>query len=71
MIGYDTEDKCYCLEVTYNYGVYEYNRGTGLQEIAIGVSDPAATLAKAAGQYEVVVCINTPDVLNRARLQRR
>ena len=40
-------------------------------ELTEAVHTAAATLAKAAGQYEVVVCINTPDVLNRARLQRR
>ena len=47
MIGYDTEDKGYCLEVTFNYGVYEYTKGTGLTEIAIGVEDPANSLARA------------------------
>ncbi len=47
MIGYDTEDKCYCLELTFNYGVFEYVRGTGLNGIAIGVDDPSAALVKA------------------------
>lgn len=48
MVGYNTEDKSYCLEVTYNYGTTSYKQGTGLQEFAITVHDPLSTLEAAA-----------------------
>jgi len=47
MIGYDTEDKGYCLEITYNYGVASYPASNGLQHIAIAVDDVSAAVNKA------------------------
>merc|ERR1719461_2200184 len=47
MIGYDTEDKCYALEVTYNYGIYSYKKGNGLQTIGMKVDDIEASLKAA------------------------
>lgn len=42
MVGYDFEDKAYCLELTYNYGLSDYEVGTGLHEFGIFVPDVAA-----------------------------
>lgn len=47
MVGYGREDECYCLEVTYNYGISEYPASTGLAHVAVSVSDTAATLEAA------------------------
>ena len=47
MVGYETEDKAFALEVTYNYGIDEYDTGTGLQSIAISVDDVDAAVAAA------------------------
>eukprot|EP01062_Namystynia_karyoxenos_P015663 TRINITY_DN15692_c0_g1_i2.p1 TRINITY_DN15692_c0_g1~~TRINITY_DN15692_c0_g1_i2.p1 ORF type:complete len:370 (+),score=134.92 TRINITY_DN15692_c0_g1_i2:93-1112(+) len=50
MVGYDkhTEDKYFCLEVVYNYGVEKYPPPSGALGFAIGTPDPAAALRKAA-----------------------
>jgi len=47
MIGYDTEDKCYALEVTYNFGVYRYDKGNGLKYIGMKVDDVEASKMEA------------------------
>ncbi|KAJ1685075.1 hypothetical protein LUZ63_016465 [Rhynchospora breviuscula] len=39
MMGYGPEDKSTVLELTYNYGVKEYNKGNGYAQIAIGTDD--------------------------------
>jgi len=39
MVGYDLEDKAYCMELTYNYGLEAYEPGTGLKEFGIYVQD--------------------------------
>ncbi|KAM0939612.1 putative lactoylglutathione lyase [Dioscorea sansibarensis] len=39
MMGYGPEDKSTVLELTYNYGVHEYNKGNGYAQIAIGTDD--------------------------------
>lgn len=56
MVGYNDEAFAYCLEVAYNYGVYEYDKGNALLSIGIAVPDVAATLntAKTMG-YAVEV----------------
>ena len=38
-LGYADESESSVLELTYNYGVNEYDLGTGFGHIAIGVSD--------------------------------
>ncbi|MGQ0285673.1 lactoylglutathione lyase [Pasteurellaceae bacterium 22721_9_1] len=50
-LGYDDEDKAAVLELTYNWGVEEYELGTAYGHIAIGVDDIYATCdaVKAAG----------------------
>ena len=50
-VGYGDEKHHTVLELTYNYGVSEYEMGTAYGHIAIGVEDAAATCAavKAAG----------------------
>jgi hypothetical protein len=42
MIGYESEDLAYALEVTYNYGVdaYEYEAGSGLRRFVL-IAPPA------------------------------
>ncbi|CBI20865.3 unnamed protein product, partial [Vitis vinifera] len=39
MMGYGPEDKSAVLELTYNYGVLEYDKGNGYAQIAIGTDD--------------------------------
>lgn len=54
MVGYDTEDKAYCMELTYNYGLKSYGPGTGLKEFGIFVQDvAAATKAAQDLKYKV------------------
>ncbi|XP_077210866.1 putative lactoylglutathione lyase, chloroplastic isoform X1 [Tasmannia lanceolata] len=38
-MGYGPEDKSAVLELTYNYGVKEYDKGNGYAQIAIGTDD--------------------------------
>ncbi|RCS58386.1 lactoylglutathione lyase [Parvibium lacunae] len=45
-IGYADESEQAVLELTYNYGVAEYELGTAYGHIAIGVSDVVATCAR-------------------------
>lgn len=42
-LGYEDEDKASVLELTYNWGVTEYELGTAYGHIAIGVDDIYAT----------------------------
>uniref|UniRef100_A0A8R7VD25 lactoylglutathione lyase n=1 Tax=Triticum urartu TaxID=4572 RepID=A0A8R7VD25_TRIUA len=39
MMGYAEEDKTTVLELTYNYGVTEYNKGNAYAQVAIGTDD--------------------------------
>ncbi|XVF49137.1 hypothetical protein PTKIN_Ptkin03bG0244100 [Pterospermum kingtungense] len=39
MLGYGPEDKNTVLELTYNYGVTDYQKGNGYAQIAIGTDD--------------------------------
>lgn len=39
MMGYGSEDETAVLELTYNYGITEYNKGNGYGQIAIGTDD--------------------------------
>ncbi|KAK2996700.1 hypothetical protein RJ639_022847 [Escallonia herrerae] len=39
MMGYGPEDKNAVLELTYNYGVTEYDKGNGYTQIALGTDD--------------------------------
>lgn len=55
MVGYDTEDRAYALELTYNYGVGFYEPGEGLISIALCVPqtlDAAGAAAEKLG-YQV------------------
>mmetsp|Transcript_29164 Transcript_29164/g.45645 ORF Transcript_29164/g.45645 Transcript_29164/m.45645 type:complete len:389 (-) Transcript_29164:111-1277(-) len=47
MVGYDTEDKAYCMELTFNYGLKTYQPGSGLKEFGIFVPDVAAAIQAA------------------------
>jgi len=49
-VGYDTEDKTSVLELTYNWGVAAYERGTGYGHIALEVDDIHAAVDAAAAQ---------------------
>jgi lactoylglutathione lyase len=53
MVGYETEDKAWCLEVTYNYGVEAYATGSGLASFAVAVPDAveSARLATSLGYH--------------------
>ncbi|MDG2959588.1 lactoylglutathione lyase [Bisgaard Taxon 10/6] len=42
-LGYDDEDRSAVIELTYNWGVSEYELGTAYGHIAIGVDDIYAT----------------------------
>ncbi|XP_062018973.1 probable lactoylglutathione lyase, chloroplastic [Rosa rugosa] len=39
MLGYGTEDNSPVLELTYNYGITDYDKGNGYAQIAIGTDD--------------------------------
>ncbi|XP_050366332.1 probable lactoylglutathione lyase, chloroplastic [Argentina anserina] len=39
MLGYGTEDNSPVLELTYNYGINDYDKGNGYAQIAIGTDD--------------------------------
>lgn len=45
-LGYDDEDKSAVLELTYNWGVAQYELGTAYGHIAIGTDDIYATCDK-------------------------
>ncbi|KGQ70190.1 lactoylglutathione lyase [Chelonobacter oris] len=45
-LGYDDEDKSAVLELTYNWGVTEYELGSAYGHIAIGTDDIYATCDK-------------------------
>lgn len=49
MVGYDLEDKAYCMELTFNYGLDSYKAGTGLKEFGLFVQDVEAAVAAAKG----------------------
>lgn len=66
MVGYDLEDKAYCMELTYNYGLDDpstYKPGTGLTEFGIFVPDVSAAKSSAQklGYAEDDGCIVGPD----------
>ena len=45
-VGYGDEDKNAVVELTYNYGVKEYEQGSAFGHLAIGVPDVAAACEK-------------------------
>ena len=45
-VGYGSEHNSSVLELTYNYGVTQYERGTAFGHIAIGVDDVYAAVEK-------------------------
>eukprot|EP00441_Pelagodinium_beii_P003038 CAMPEP_0197701356 /NCGR_PEP_ID=MMETSP1338-20131121/123098_1 /TAXON_ID=43686 ORGANISM="Pelagodinium beii, Strain RCC1491" /NCGR_SAMPLE_ID=MMETSP1338 /ASSEMBLY_ACC=CAM_ASM_000754 /LENGTH=361 /DNA_ID=CAMNT_0043285045 /DNA_START=121 /DNA_END=1203 /DNA_ORIENTATION=+ len=64
MVGYDLEDKAYCMELTYNYGLDSYKPGTGLSEFGIFVPDVAAAKAASTAlgyREDSSGCIVGPD----------
>jgi len=42
-VGYDSEDKASVIELTYNYGVDQYELGSAFGHLAIEVADAART----------------------------
>lgn len=47
MVGTRAEDEAYALEITYNYGIEGYQRGTGLRHFEMYVADVGAALEAA------------------------
>jgi lactoylglutathione lyase len=45
-VGYGSEESSTVIELTYNYGVKEYDPGTAFGHLAVGVPDVAATTEK-------------------------
>lgn len=45
-VGYDSEDRASVLELTYNYGVEQYEMGGAFGHVAIGVPDCYAACEK-------------------------
>jgi lactoylglutathione lyase len=45
-VGYGNEESSTVIELTYNYGVKEYDLGTAFGHLAVGVPDVAATTEK-------------------------
>lgn len=50
MVGYDTEDRAYALELTYNYGVGSYEPGEALRSLAVCVPSTVEAAGAAAAQ---------------------
>uniref|UniRef100_A0A7N0V1H0 lactoylglutathione lyase n=1 Tax=Kalanchoe fedtschenkoi TaxID=63787 RepID=A0A7N0V1H0_KALFE len=50
LVGYGPEDKNPVVELTYNYGITDYDKGNGYTQIAIGTNDVYRT-AKAIRKY--------------------
>mmetsp|Transcript_24099 Transcript_24099/g.45502 ORF Transcript_24099/g.45502 Transcript_24099/m.45502 type:complete len:391 (-) Transcript_24099:51-1223(-) len=66
MVGYELEDKAYCMELTYNYGLDtpgSYEPGNGLAEFGIFVPDVEAARKAATklGYAEEDGCVVGPD----------
>lgn len=49
MMGYDTEDVSYALELTFNYGITSYRQGAALKDIAMRLRQPLMDVLSAAG----------------------
>jgi len=74
-LGFDDESEACALELTYNYGVYEYNMGDAYGHIAISVEDCYIACAeiklkggevvfeaeKLKGSNEVIAFVKDPD----------
>jgi catechol 2,3-dioxygenase-like lactoylglutathione lyase family enzyme len=69
MVGYEDESFAYCLEVAYNYGVYDYEVGSALQSIGLAVPDVAASLAKAQ-EMGFTVEVATATIVGPDRYKR-
>ncbi|KAJ3694526.1 hypothetical protein LUZ60_010006 [Juncus effusus] len=62
MMGYGPEDKSAVLELTYNYGVTEYDKGNAYAQLAIGTDDVYKT-AEAIKLYEGGKVLREPGPL--------
>ena len=74
-LGYEDESSAAVIELTYNYGQYEYERGDAFGHIAIGVVDMKSTIKrirrlgyaidlepkKLKGSNEIIAFISDPD----------
>ena len=54
MVGSDSEDTAYALELTYNYGVPGYRTGTGLTRIELIVAS-AKDCERLLGPFRVMI----------------
>ncbi|GJZ16092.1 probable lactoylglutathione lyase, chloroplastic [Tanacetum coccineum] len=65
VMGYGSEDETAVLELTYNYGITEYDKGNGYGQIAIGTDDvyKTAEVVKAFGG-DIVLAPGPLPVLN-------
>jgi len=50
IMGDDTEDRSYALELTFNYGVFQYPKGEALRDIALRLRQPLPDAVMAAGE---------------------
>jgi lactoylglutathione lyase len=83
-VGYDEEDRTAVLELTYNYGVDQYEMGTAYGHIAIAVSDAykaceevkkrGGTVTREAGPVKggttVIAFVQDPDGYKIELIQR-
>jgi hypothetical protein len=71
MIGYETEDKAYCFEVTYNYGIESYPMGSGLASFTLAVDDVQVKSVFVSPLAIVVdIAAHEPNFFVASRLQR-
>jgi lactoylglutathione lyase len=84
-VGYDTEDRASVIELTYNYGVDQYDLGSAYGHIAIEVEDAAKTcdavrakggkVTREAGPVKggttVIAFVEDPDGYKIEFIQRR
>jgi lactoylglutathione lyase len=84
-VGYDTEDRASVIELTFNYGVDQYDLGSAYGHIAIEVEDAAKTcdavrakggkVTREAGPVKggttVIAFVEDPDGYKIEFIQRR
>jgi lactoylglutathione lyase len=84
-VGYDTEDRASVIELTYNYGVDQYDLGSAYGHIALEVEDAAKTcdavrakggkVTREAGPVKggttVIAFVEDPDGYKIEFIQRR
>ena len=72
-VGYEGEDQAAVLELTYNYGVDQYDLGAGFGHIALEFPDvkKACDAVRAKGGSTVIAFVQDPDGYKIEFIERR